>query len=743
MRILEKLTLENLRKNKRRSLVTIVGVMLSSALILAVAGMATSFQAMMVNFTKAKSGDYHDMYQEVPVAQIPLIEQNQHIENYYFSTPLTKQDLGADAWEYYQQYPHDIYNLENYQPFSQLPEQTEKNARYNVFVRYDQAKNATETRDQLLATLMQDTGEDINVRVNDRLMQYEGAMGETELAVLYSMAAIVIGIIVVTSIFAIRNSFSISANERMRQFGMLASIGATPRQIRHSVLFEGLVVGLIGIPMGLVCGVLAVVILVAVVNALLDGMIVAPVVFSVPFWIFPITLTLSFVTILLSCLMPAIRAGRMSPITAIRGNKEVKIKAKKLKTSPLTKKVFGMGGVIASKNLKRSRKKYRTTVISIVVSVATFIGLSGFMGLMKTTLELQYANSDIDLSINGGPVSLYEEVIEKYQIKDYAYYQSVATANPILTLKVNAEYFEKFAKELGIHTKDYNKVAILNDHEMTAVEDGGYKVKRATDLKDGDTYEVQVYDQETASKMSNQPNARGLVSIVDTAPTTSVKIPITKVTDHMPLGFESSYYAVLLISENYDRDLPVYTEANNFVAKNLENTSEIVEYLENLKEQSDQYDNVFPLDVKETMAAERRLFLLIGIFLYGFITVVTLIGVTSVFNTISTNIALRAKEFAMLRSVGMTSKEFNRMVRLESLMYSTKALIIGLPLGVLLAYGFYKALVDAIDFGFKLPWSAIGIAVVAVGVLVSIIMHYSVKQVSKQNIIETIRDDNI
>lgn len=743
MRILEKLTLENLRKNKRRSLVTIVGVILSSALILAVAGMATSFQEMMVSFTKAENGDYHDMYQEVPAEQIPLIEQNQHIESYYFSEPLKKQDLDPEMWEYYQTYQHDIYSLEQYQTFAELPESPEKAARYNVFVRYDQAKNATGTRDQLLATLMQDTGEDINVRINDRLMQYEGAMGETELAALYSMAAIVIGIIVVTSIFAIRNSFSISANERMRQFGMLASVGATPRQIRHSVLFEGLVIGLIGIPLGLACGVLAVVILVAVVNTLLDGMIVAPVVLSVPFWIFPVAVTLSFVTIFLSCLMPAIRAGRMSPITAIRGNKEVKIKAKKLKTSPLTKKIFGMGGVIASKNLKRSRKKYRTTVISIVVSVATFIGLSGFMGLMKTTLELQYANSNIDLSISGGPVALFDEVVAKYQIKDYAYYQNVATDDPILTLKVNSEYFEKFAKELGIHTKDYDKVAILNDHEMTAVENGGYKVERATDLKDGDTYEVQVYGKETVSKMSNQPNARGLVSIADTAPTTPVKIPITKVTDHMPLGFESSYYTVLLVSENYHQDLPVYAEANNFVARNLENTAEIVEYLENLKEQSDQYDNMFPLDVKENMAAERRLFLLIGIFLYGFITVVTLIGVTSVFNTISTNIALRAKEFAMLRSVGMTSKEFNRMVRLESLMYSTKALLIGLPLGILLAYGFYKALVDTIDFGFKLPWSAIGIAVVAVGVLVSIIMHYSVKQVSKQNIIETIRDDNI
>lgn len=738
MRILEKLTAENLRKNKRRSLVTIVGVVLSSALILAVAGMATSFQAMMVNFAKAESGDYHDMYQEVSSEEIELLEHNQHIESYYFGEPLKKSDVDPEMWDYYQKYPHDIYSLKSYQAFEQLPEDV-GNARYNVFVRYDDAKNAAATRDQLLVTFEEEMSEDINVRINSDLLEYEGAVGETELAAIYGMAAIVIAIIVVTSIFAIRNSFSISANERMRQFGMLASVGATPRQIRHSVLFEGVIIGLVGIPLGLVCGVLAVLILVAIVNLLLDGLIIAPVVFSVPIWIFPITILLSFITILLSCLMPAIRAGRMSPITAIRGNKEIKVKAKKLKTSKITRRLFGIGGVIASKNLKRSRKKYRTTVISIVVSVATFVGLSSFMGLMQTAVDMQFSNVNVDLMIDGGSISDYQDLVKKYQIEDYVYYQSVASADPVMILKINSEYFEKFAKELGIRTTDYNKVAILNDHEMRMNEDGGYKVERMTDLKDGDKYDAKVYMEATEEELS----ARHRGPISDTATFTTIEIPVTKVTDRMPLGFESNYYAVLLVSENYYQDLRTYAEANNFIAENLDNAAEIVSYLEGLKDTSDGYENMYPIDAQESVAAQRRLVLLIGIFLYGFITVVTLIGITSVFNTITTNIALRAKEFAMLRSVGMTSKEFNRMVRLESLLYSTKALIVGLPFGILISYGFYQALVDTIDFGFQVPWSAILISIVAVGVLVSIIMHYSVKQVSKQNIIETIRDDNI
>ena len=143
------------------------------------------------------------------------------------------------------------------------------------------------------------------------------------------------------------------------------------------------------------------------------------------------------------------------------------------------------------------------------------------------------------------------------------------------------------------------------------------------------------------------------------------------------------------------------------------------------------------------MAQQQRMYLVIAIFLYGFVIVVMLIGVTNIFNTITTNIALRSKEFAMLKSVGMTTKEFNRMVRLESLMYSGKALVIGLPIGLLISYGFYRAIANTVDFGFIIPWGPMAIAVLAVAALIWAIMTYSVRQVEKQNIIETIRDENV
>ena len=97
----------------------------------------------------------------------------------------------------------------------------------------------------------------------------------------------------------------------------------------------------------------------------------------------------------------------------------------------------------------------------------------------------------------------------------------------------------------------------------------------------------------------------------------------------------------------------------------------------------------------------------------------------------------------MLKSVGMSSKEFNKMIRLESIMYGTKSLLIGIPLGILGSYGMYKAFAQGIDLGYTLPLPAIIISIIFVFIIVGITMKYSLNKINKQNIIETIRKDNI
>ena len=145
----------------------------------------------------------------------------------------------------------------------------------------------------------------------------------------------------------------------------------------------------------------------------------------------------------------------------------------------------------------------------------------------------------------------------------------------------------------------------------------------------------------------------------------------------------------------------------------------------------------------ENVRIMNNLFTLIGIFLYGFIIVITLIGVTNIFNTITTNMELRKQEFAMLRSVGMTNKEFKRMIRLETLFMGLKALTFGLPIGIFFSYLIYHFLEGDSGLPYELPIKAILIAIISVFLLISLIMKYSISKINKHNIIETIRNENI
>ena len=165
---------------------------------------------------------------------------------------------------------------------------------------------------------------------------------------------------------------------------------------------------------------------------------------------------------------------------------------------------------------------------------------------------------------------------------------------------------------------------------------------------------------------------------------------------------------------------------------------------ENIEKIFSSYDDIDINNLDKQMKSVKGLYTLVAIFLYGFITVIALIGVTNIFNTITTNITLRSGEFAILKSIGMTRKEFNRLVNLESVFYSTKSLLIGIPLGILLSYLIYTAFNQGnTTFTFEIPWEGIIISILAVFVLVFIIMNYSLKKVNKQNIIESIRNENI
>ena len=147
----------------------------------------------------------------------------------------------------------------------------------------------------------------------------------------------------------------------------------------------------------------------------------------------------------------------------------------------------------------------------------------------------------------------------------------------------------------------------------------------------------------------------------------------------------------------------------------------------------------FVLNVAAQARSERNLMLVLGIFIYGFITLISLICIANIFNTVTTNIALRRREFAMLRSVGITPKSFNRMIRFESVFYGLKALLYGIPISIAVSLLLYNIGSDTFAFDFSLPWASYGAAVVLIFVIVGATMLYSSAKIKKENIIDALK----
>lgn len=895
MKILNKLTVKNLKLNKSRTIVTIIGIMLSCALIMVVAGMAASAQQTMVNLQINATGNYDlfvkgankkiidnaqanrnvkDIYikQNLGCAYLPqakfdtkpyinvvafneksftdcfnvtlkegrlpeneneLVLSQSVIENSkadYKLGDIVALDLGKRVYVSGDEIPLDdtdyfndtngteklvdthkktytvvgVFNkvsssyfaADSFSASSSAFTLAEENADINdLFISFtsDGEKDYITTSGEILNLTGDDfdnlkndfevyleNGDFDEASINKDLLRYKGfALSDEYMRMLFSLAVIIIVIIAISSIFVIRNSFAISITEKTKLYGMLASIGATSKQIRHNVLFEGFVLGIIGIPAGILLGVGVIALLVVILNALLENMLNGiSFVYAVPWWAAVISAVMSAVIILFSTLSSAFRASRIAPITAIRGNNDIKInknKRKSYKAPKFIKKLFGVGGEIAYKNLKRSKKKYRTTVISIIVTVTMFISISTFIEYeMKITGD-HFKNMPYNITVYANDKLSYDEYENIYKriIADTDINSSIkACENYYGNIVGLTDYYTEDAKAaelsggdlayvFGVDNKSFKEYVTALGYNYDDVKD---KALITNDFKYYNSDNILIKGKEFDLPMNTvvklYPNGNpsytedDIKEIQKTDPDfvynpddyKSVDLVIyDTINKEVPGSIVSSIMSTLnegsvLVSEDYFKKL--FAEDNEYTSRVIvidsAEPAQTVEYIKNLG--IDGLDIYNLNDQKEQINA---VVLIIAIFAYGFIIVISLIGITNVFNTINTNMRLRSKEFAMLKSIGMTKKEFNRMIRLESLFYGLKSLLIGVPLGLLGGYAIFKATGNTIMLDYSFPTMAVLISIVFVFFVVWLIMKMSISKVNKQNIIETIRNDNI
>ena len=949
MNLMKTLTLKNLKLNRKRTIVTIVGIILATALLSALVTLVSSFQYSVIEYQKQKGGDFHVKFSNVKMSELSEFKNNRNIEStfetmgmgfaklegcknedkpyaYVMATDEAGFERGCfkliegrmaknedeiviprhlktngridikvgdeitlDVGKRYDSNTEGViseniayeneaetltdtvtkhykvvgimerpgYGMEDYSAAGYTfvtysdelaaidngtkSEASEADTTLTVYSRYTQ--KALRNKDAVTADIIgvdeklfakaNNSSVEMSAEESDRflkemenakydiyingfLISYECVFPiDGTFKALFTVAAVVALIIILTSVYCIKNSFNISITEKIRQYGMLASVGATRRQIKSSVKTEAAMLGVVGIPVGTMSGILASLILVKVVNALSAGWLNFALSFHTSLPALILAVILSIATIYFSATGSARRAAKVTPLEAIRNTKEIKIKSSKLKTPAIIGRIWGIGGVISYKNIKRNNKKYRTTVTSIVICSVTFIVISYFMSMAFSVVGMSYASVDYNIGINMSckkdldiekisellsgiegakdylvGAGYYFDVDKPEYTKEYGEYcgqlydDSEDVSQEFLITVLNDKSYDKYASDAGIKNAAAGAILVNKGTFDVYNENSSKYVKKEMELykyKAGDTircgynvYEDAADDDnavegdtesstddnnavEGGTESGTEDNS-GYVDeeTINNGVRKTVDVTIAGVTDKVPTCYNGyGNTSLLFMNQKGFESLWADGKSGNELKPGnaiysayvvAENADEYQDTFEKETEENPEYSQIsfYVSNMDKQMRDEKSLFTLLGVFAYGLIVVIALIGITNIINTLSTGMELRSREFATLRSIGMTDKQFAGMVRLESVFISVKALVIGVPLGILISYllcVMMNRMDDAIIY--EPPYKAIILCIVVVIMLIYAIMKLSMTKLRHNNIIETIKNENL
>ena len=609
-----------------------------------------------------------------------------------------------------------------------------------------------------------------NYYINTDYLEMHFAFSEDSMVLtsLLPLLAVVLVIILIASVVLIYNAFAMSISERVRYLGMLASVGATKKQKRLSVFYEGAILGAVGIPLGILAGVVGI----GVTLKLIGGKIIETSMINgvtsdnmemkivVPPYVLAVILLISIFTIFISSVIPAVKASRITPIDAIRQSKEIKVKSKRLKSSNLVRLIFGYEGELANKNLKRNGRKARTITASIALSVILFLACNYFCSAFTQALSYE-ADVPYQLSVlvDSDKADDFKKELDTVSgIDNYYCVNSQFCTTPETT---DNDYGWKLIDDKHL-TKSYSKLfKSQNALYINAVDDEAFnKICEDNSLNFRDYYGENkkallmnnISHKDNSSKVFND-SVIG-VSIEDFA--------YKGVTIGALIDYNPDYYAYNLNPPNSISLYMPYSQVEAIVEDD-KNNSEDASYEDGTyvyfyqlgietKVHSDVYEKVTDIldnndygsnycqDIAEDFQIMNTIIFIVEVLVYGFIALISLITVFNIVNTISTGVAMRKKEFAMLKSVGMTPKGFNKMLILETFFYGFKALIFSLPISAGLSFLMYNA-VGMNSFAFQIDFKLYAVVSLVVMAIIGLTMLYSVNKVKKQNIIESLKED--
>ena len=909
MNVFNKVTLASLKQNRTRTVVTIIGIMLSAAMICASTTFVASMQNFVLRYTVYKTGDWHGAVYDAAYKDYEDIGGSGKVASATYAQTLGYARinsanerkpylyvLGGDAASgYFETMPVHLTAGELPKSSSEiiLPEHLATNGKVsykigdtvtfevgdrildgkrlgqiNPFFTYDseiqtEVKNDEKLENTVARTytvvgmyerpgfentdapgytaltvadrgadgqspidchfkmkkpsavydFMKETGytDAYRYAYNTDVLLYSGVSRfDSVTATLYSLAAIVIGLIVFASVSLIYNAFSISVSERTKQFGLLSSVGATKKQLRKMVLFEALAVSAIGIPLGIVVGIGGIGITLLLLGdkfSSIVGKAHIPLRLCVSWESVVIAAVIALITVLISAWIPSKRATRVSAVEAIRQSMDIKVSGRPVRTSKLAYKLFGLPGVLAGKHYKRNRKKYRTTVVSLFMSIVLFVSAAAFTDYMMESAEGGLASDQFDLiyaaesdaSSAMTPDALLELLFSEQNVTGGTYTKKQFLQGDISREYVTAMFADRFA-DFGMESEDAAPKDLSISGYLYFVADAEFnRLLEKYDLKEADYYnrdkplgialDRNIEFDRRLEKFVTLDTLKGDGCVIEGLYYVEIdgyyrkdsridendnKVVLYQNRDNendiIELPYEESFAKYTLRSEKNIEEAPFFVSRSTPVAINMIypysmlesvvpeaalNQFRNTEYFLTSSNHTASFENLATVltenglssrqlfDYAANAETNRNVVTIIRVFAYGFIVLISLIAAVNVFNTISTNISLRRREFAMLKSVGMTQKGFSRMMNYECLLYGSKALLLGLPVSCGITYLIYRAVTTAYETSFHLPWAAVGIAVMSVFLVVFATMMYSMSKVKKDNPIDALKNENL
>ena len=859
MNLYTSLTLRYLKQNKRRTLVTIIGIILATALICGIGNICTSFMDYQMRDEIQSSGSFYATFTDIDKEKASVITKSSGVSEYGYkknlgsvildkknSTSLDINVFDKNTINSFQitlkkgSYPkneselivtQDLLNKWNkkigdkitlnlgeliYDDMGMIsklknPQKTtfkivgtldkalynskfaiagfdinsvDKNEKFDVSICTKNPKDIYKTAISIgknIGLVQKDNPKDESynydeqanlyfkdIEYNEGLLRLLGASSYSNINItLLLIVGLVASLVIIATIATIYNSFSIAISERKKQFAILNSIGATKSQIMKFVFLEGFLVSIVGIPIGLLSGTVAIDIVFKVIKTFFKtsmfGELDLRLVFS------PIVLILStlviLLTIFISALIPAINAAKISPLEAIKNSSNLKVG--KIKSSKLVKKIFKTEGELAYKNLRRNKGKFRITLFSLVISIVIFISFNGFVDMFVEANQINYGSITNDLTLYENNLLTKEEVqktideLKKINgLKDVAIDKGYNLNVHVDEKNINKDLRESLKQSdyVDMDNSTYNffdsklytpgDFSISNiklsegkfDRKTAKAENGVILVRYSyqeslakkgkvvlTNYKVGDTLNCTVYSYDSDGNEKQKEVKLKILAITDEILTGDMQYPQT--------SFGVVAYDDLIPSLGITDDES--SSSSYCVATNQEKSTR-----DEVKKVAEE-NNLSVIDsIDEAQRLEQTMNVM-KIFVYGFIVVISLVSVTNIINTISTNINLRKREFAVIKSIGVTPQGFKKMIYMESILYGILSLLYGIPIGICMNVLMNKILEGVITVQTLIPYKAILICVVAIFIITFIASYIPLKKISKENIIDNIRQESI